>query len=403
MSFNFFKKTIKEDFIIIDSSFPQKIPFGFRNVEINEYFKRIKNCNSYTMYPMLPGSDAWFTHGYGVDRAQFEENKKGYLSHYPDNEKRIHYLLPNKNYHVKLAYSFFLAETYVLLPFLEKNKIPFVFVLYPGGAFGLNNKKSDEMLRAIFRSKYFRGVIVTQDITRKYLIRKKMCEKSKISYIYGGFVQFEKNQVLKKKHYRKDKQTFDICFVAAKYSNKGVDKGYDLFVEVAKKLSKEINNVKFHVVGGFNENDIDISEIKSNITFYGYKDSEFLLELYSRMDIALSPNRPFKLFVGNFDGFPLGADASFCGVALFVSDDLGMNKEYIDRTDIIIIRNDSEKIFQDIIFYYNNLDLLYNISNNGKIKTQRLFNTDRQINSRQRVFDRYVELQPCKALIGEEE
>lgn len=398
MSFNFFKKTIKEDFIIIDSSFPQKIPFGFRNVEINEYFKRIKNCNSYTMYPMLPGPDAWFTHGYGVDRAQFEENKSGYLSHYPNNSKRIRYLSPNKNYNVKLAYSFFLAETYVLLPFLEKNKIPFVFVLYPGGAFGLDNNKSDQMLRSIFGSEFFRGVIVTQDITREYLIRKKMCEKSKISYIYGGLVQFKKDQVLTKKYFHKDKKTFDICFVAAKYSDRGIDKGYDIFIDVAKKLSKKFDDIRFHVVGGFNKNEIDVSEIESKINFYGYKDSDFLLKLYSKMDIALSPNRPFKLFNGNFDGFPLGADASFCGTALFVSDNLGMNSKYVDRTDIVIIKNDSEKIFQDIIFYYNNLNLLYNISNNGQIKTQRLFNTDYQINSRQKIFNKYVELQSYKTL-----
>lgn len=391
-----FKRTVNEDFIVIDSSFPQKIPFGFRNVEINEYFKRIKNCNSYTMYPMLPGPDAWFTHGYGVDRAQFEENKKGYLLHYPNNDKRARYLSPDKNYNVKLAYSFFLAETYVMLPFLEKNKIPFIFVLYPGGAFGLGNEKSDQMLQAIFRSKFFRGVIVTQDVTRQYLIKKKMCEESKMTYIYGGFAQFERYQLSDKKFFPEDKDTFDICFVAGKSSEKGIDKGYDIFIDVAKQLCREKDDIRFHVVGGFDENDIDISEIKSKIIFYGYKDPDFLLELYSKMDIALSPNRPFKLFNGNFDGFPLGTDASYCGVALFISDALGENTNYINRRDILIVKNDYDKIVKDIVFYYNHLDKLYDLARKGQTKTQRLFNTEHQIKERIEVFNKHTKLELIK-------
>src|SRR6185295_5830816 len=132
-----------------------------------------------------------FSHSYGMSYKQFKENKRGYLRYYPYNASRIHYLHERRNYHIGLAYSFFLGETYVLLPFYEKHHIPFVFTLYPGGAFGLDHEQSDIMLRKLFQSPMFRGVIVTQKITEDYLLRTKLCPADKITYIYGGFIQFK--------------------------------------------------------------------------------------------------------------------------------------------------------------------------------------------------------------------
>jgi len=385
-------KIARHDFVVIDSQFPQKEPLGFRNTEINEYFKKINNFVSYSMFPMKPGGEAWFRHGYGCSFEKFQENKKGYVSIYKKNFNEILYLEDDKKYRIKLAYTFFLAETYVLLPFLNKNKIPFVFVLYPGGAFGINNKSSDEMLRKIFSSKYFRNVIVTQDITWHYLIDNNLCQKSKISYIYGGFVQFKKGELIQKKYYLKDKKTFDVCFVAAKYSKNGVDKGYDLFIKVVHRLSRSADNIVFHVIGGFDENDIDISRIKKRIKFYGYRTPDFLVDFYSKMDIFFSFNKPSVIYDGSFDGFPLGIDAAFCGVGLFVGDEKKMNREYIDGEDIVIVEDDEKKIEEKILFYYNHPDELYKLSFKGSRKTQRLFDTNFQIDKRIEVFKKFVKL-----------
>jgi len=390
---NIIKKPIREDFVVIDSQFPQKDPFAFKNVEITEYLKRINNFKSYTMYPMMPDEGAWFTHGYGITYKEFKANKEGYLRHYKQDPDKINYLFPDQKYSFKLAYTYFLAETYVLLPFLEKNKIPFIFVLYPGGGFGLNFNKSDNMLRRIFQSKYFRGVITTQDITKDYLISKQLCLEKQIHHIYGGFVQFKKSDVLPRKKYKKEKDTFDICFVAAKYSEKGVDKGYDLFIEVAKELCKKTNDIMFHVVGGFNKEDVDISGIESRIKFYGYKKPDFLVEFYTRMDIFLAPSRPFKLFEGSFDGFPLGIDAGYCGVAIFVSDKLKMNKHYTNNRDIVIVSLDKEKIANKVLLYYDNPERLYRLSQSCQAKTQELFDTNYQINERLSVFSKFQSLE----------
>lgn len=389
---NLFSKTVKGDFVIIDSQFPQKEPMAFRNAEINEYLSRVKNSAAYAMYPMMPGPEAWFDHGYGVEKETFESNLRGYLDHYPENKQKIHLLDATKKYSFTLAYCFFLAETYTLLPFLEKNNIPFVFVLYPGGSFGLNNKKSDEMLKKIFSSQCFRSVIVTQKITKEYLERKKLCPKNKISYVYGGFVQFKKENVKPKKIYPKDKKTFDICFVAAKYSDKGRDKGYDIFIKVAKLLCSKTQNIRFHVIGGFDKDEIDTRELGSQITFYGYKKPAFLADFYSRMDIFLGPGRPFALYPGNFDGFPLGIDAAYCGVALFVSDELNMNRLYKNGEDIKIIDLNSRKIADLILQDYNNPDSLYKLARKGMAKTQQLFDIDHQVDERISIFKKYAPL-----------
>lgn len=387
MKLSFFQKIIEGNFVIIDSSFPQKEPFGFRNIEINEYFKVIKGAEAYAMCSMKPWGDAWFPWSYGVEESIFEENKKGYEDYYPENASKLSRLDENRKYRFKLAYSYFLAETYVLLPFYERNNIPFVFMLYPGGAFGLGNKASDAMLRRIASSPCFKKVIVSQTITQEYLLRESICDADKISYVYGGFAQFDKNEVKPKRYYKEHKNTIDICFVAAKYSEQGIDKGYDLFIETAKILVNRIPDSRFHVVGNFNDKDIPVGELGDKITFYGYQKKEFLLDFYSAMDIFLSPNRPGKLYEGNFDGFPMGVDAGFCGTAMFVSDELGMNTSFVNGKDIVIIPLNAEEIADDICLYYNDLEKLYVLSKECKKVSQRLFSMKTQINARLAIFN----------------
>lgn len=393
MNVGWLKKTVKGDFVIIDSMFPQKEPFGFRNAETNEYIKRLEGFQSFTMHTMFPEEGSPFGHSYGVSKEQFKENKEGYLEFYPENEKKIHYLESDRRYKFKLAYTFFLAETYTLLPFLEKHNIPFVFILYPGGLFSVLSKESNEMLERIFSSPCFRRVIVTQQLTRDHILKKKLCQKERIDYVYGGIAQFSKKDVQSKKFYLKDKKTFDICFVAAKYSEKGIDKGYDLFIEAAKEISKNAPDVRFHVVGNFDENDIDVSSIKDRITFYGFKKPTFLLKLYRSMDVYISPNRPFKLYEGNFDGFPLGVDAGYCGTAMFVSDALKMNHHFTSGKDIVIIPLNGHKIAVEVLKYYNDTERLYKLSTECKNKSQELFDIDYQINERIKVFKKIIDIE----------
>lgn len=368
---------IKEDIVVIDCLFPQKEPFGFRNIEINGLIDKI-NLKSYTMYRMKNNTNSLTNLCLGMKKKQFIENKRGYLNYYPKNVNKVLYLKPYRRYSF-LSYSYFLLTTYILLPFYEENKIPFIFVLYPGGGFGLNNNDSDKMLEHIFKSPYFRKVIVTQEVTKNYLIKKQLCSQDKMEFLFGGYPQYSKENILPKKLYPKDKNTFDICFVAAKYSEKGIDKGYDLFIEVAKYFVSLYDNIHFHVIGGFDENEIDVSDIKNKITFYGYLIPDNLKTIYSSMDICISPNRLYQLYTGNFDGFPLGVDTTCFAILLMTTDELNNNAGYYTDDEIVIIKPDLEDIINKIDYYYHNLDTLYNMARNGQTKTFQLMSPDKRI------------------------
>jgi glycosyltransferase involved in cell wall biosynthesis len=383
-------RTVNGEIVVIDSVLPNEAAMGPRNSDFLGFVEKIPTFKYFTMYPMRPGGNAWFSHGYGMTKRQYNESLPGYVKKYPQAKGRIKYLSPNRRYNLKLAYTYFLAETYTLLPFLEKNKIPFVFLLNPGGAFGMNNESSDKMLKEITSSKYCRKVIVNQKVFERYLIRKRICKQQDIIYDFSGSVQFSPADVLPKKIYKRDKPTFDICFVAAKYSPKGVDKGYDLFIDAAKKLSRFRPDVRFHVVGGFDEDEIDVSQLKNKITFYGYMDSDKLPEFYSEMDIYLSPNREGILYEGSSDGFPLSAGAMYCGVCGFNADELKLNTEF-GRDEVVIIKTQTNDIVEKVKYYYNNLDELYAISKKGQRKAQHFYDIEAHINNRAELFRKLVE------------
>jgi len=260
----------------------------------------------------------------------FCANLEGYLRHPPENSGRIRYLEPGRSYRFGLAYSYFLAETYVLLPYLEEQKIPFNFVFYPGGASGLNNPGSDAMLTRVLASPVVRRVIVTQTITEKYPLDMALCSAQQVETVDGGFTQFTDGDVRPRHRRGTDKSTFDLCFVAAEYSHQGRDKGYDLFVAAAHLLAEQFHDVRCHVVGGVTEEDVEVTTVRDRFTFYGWRQPEFLAGMYARMDVCPTPSRASVLYPGNFDGFPLGVDAAYCGAALFVSDPLEMNDHWSD-------------------------------------------------------------------------
>ncbi|MBX2989413.1 MAG: glycosyltransferase family 4 protein [Bdellovibrionaceae bacterium] len=379
------RPTVFEKLVVLDDTFPQAQPLGFRNAEINEYFQKLPLFKSFTIYPMLPGKNAWFQHGYGTDEKTFKKNKKLYAKFYPQYAERVKYLFPSRKYQFGLAYSFFLGTTHTLLPFFEKNSIDFVFTLYPGGGFGLNHPGSDQMLREILSSQCFKRVFVTQKITLNYLLDKKFCDPEKIEFIWGGVISIDFEKSPPKLFYGKTKSTFDICFVAAKYSEHGRDKGYDLFIKVAHLLKEKID-IRFHVVGNFDENDIDVRDIKNNLVFYGFQPPSFFLPFYSQMDIFLAPNRSSQLFPGNFDGFPLGIDAASTGVTLFVADDLNQNICLKNGEDFILINHDPQDIADQIIQHYKNVSLLYRIGENGREIVRQTCSAKNQTEKRIKTF-----------------
>ncbi len=396
----FFKKTIKEDIVKMETGFPYDTPYGFTNAEVNYLFDTIPTLVSYTPHTM---SREGFCNSIGTTEANFTKNKIGYLDFYkntigPKNSDKLKYLTPDFKLKANLAFTTFLSQAYVLCPFFSKMKIPFVFTLYPGGGFGLNNDESDKLLRDIFSNKYFRKVIVNNDVTLDYLIQKNLCPEEKIDFLFGVPVQFKKNEIdmSKKKFYGKDKNTFDICFTAFNYDDIGRSKGYDLFIESAKKLAKVQKNaaMRFHVIGSFDEMTIDITVIKDRITFYGIKDPKWLHNFYYNMDIAVAPVRPFLLYPGSFDGYPMCFEQGVCGVAMFQSDELNVNRDYryYKEDEVVNIKLDADDIATKIEFYFSDLEKLYALAEKGRQKTQSLCGLEDRTNKIRDILLRAKEL-----------
>ncbi len=367
------KETSRQKKLIILDSYWPSIHTSFKVAEYNYYLKEFENCEVL------------------LDIPNYKEIKGGYSNCHPELLNRISSLDGKKDLSCSLFYTLFINNAYRFLPIFKRNGTPFIFTLYPGGGFGLNNKGSDKKLSAVLGSKLLRKVIVTETITKKYILDKKFCTEDKVELIYGGITPsdlFKKNY-MPKKYYKKDKDTFDICFVGKRYSEKGADKGYDTFIKVAKKLIKRSNDIRFHVAGGIDENEIDVSEIKNKIIFYGLKHITFFPKFYSKMDIILSPNIPFKLYFGNFDSFPTTCckEAGFAGTAVFCTDELHLNTELKNHHDICIIPKDPDGILEIILKYFNDLDSLYNLAHNCQKNFLRLFNLENQMEKKLQIIE----------------
>ena len=295
-------------------------------------------------------------------------------------------------YSARLAYLIFLNNVNYFLESLEKKGIPFIFTLYPGGGFAINQERSDSMLRRIFSSVQFRKVIVTQQITYDYLVKNNFCTEDRIVYIFGGVMPLDtlnKSKSYKKKFFGFEKDSLDICFVAAKYMPMGTDKGYDIFIEVAKKLVESHTNINFHVVGNFSEADIPVNGLEQNITFHGFQTLEWFDKFYIDKDIILSPNIPFALSKGAFDGFPTTScvEAGLRKVAVFCTDELKLNNHFIDNEEIVIIPHDADRIVHIIEAFYKKPDKLRSIAKKGATKMRKVFSYKSQIMPRIKLLE----------------
>lgn len=293
-----------------------------------------------------------------------------------------------------MLYYLFLGNAGITADIAERLQIPFMFTLYPGGMFGLNNATSDHLLARVCSSPMFHKVIVTQQITYDYLIDKGFCTEAQIEFIFGVVVP-QKRLGLSSWWPRrrvKSKSELAVCFVAHKYTPGGVDKGYDVFIEAAKRLSKRQHDICFSVVGPYSAEDGDVSEI-SNICFYGPRSQDWFDTFYREIDIIVSPNVPGKIFQGSFDGFPTGSvtEASLRGVAMFCTDCLGLNQgRFRDGHEIVLIEPSAEDIVSKIEYYLTRPRKLARLAHKGRVKTQRLYSEERQIAPRISLFKQEI-------------
>jgi len=216
----------------------------------------------------------------------------------------------------------------------------------------------------------FLKVITTMPAAREYIMNKEFTPLEKIEYIYGVVPQ--------------NKGSFDICFIAHKYSSKGQDKGYDTFIETAQKLAPVSKDIHFHIIGPW-ENTIDTSSINPNqIHFYGTKPGAFLSEFYKKADIIITANRYQMIYTGNFDGYPLGIEASLAGVYVMNTDPLNMKPKtpLKDIKGFEVITNDADKIAESIIKKLGNLEEFYKETKEQYEGALKIFDKELQLKAR---------------------
>ena len=364
--------------VVLDEIFPLLLS-PFRIAEFNQYLEQWPQA---VVHSVGQRSILDRTRGFSAVLEEYERV-------YPAHARRVRRYNRLRRLAGMSVYTLFLNNAYRFLRIIDRDKTPFAFTLYPAGGFRLENAESDEMLKRVFGSPNFRKVITTQRITRDYLETGGFCDKSQIEFVYGGVYPADhliENQ-LPKRRFPTEKNTFDICFVAYKYRPRGVDKGYDVFVDVAELLCKRFPDVRLHVVGPYGPDDIDVRGLGDRITFYGSRRTEFFPSFYADMDLILSPNVPFT-WPGVFDGFPTGAcmEAGMSGVAVFCTDELKLNIVFKDGEDIVIVPRAAGQIAEIIAAFHEDPERLARLGQAGQLAFRRAFDLRTQMTPRLRVL-----------------
>lgn len=369
--YNIQNKSAQYELVILDDFFPNPVS-SFRFTEFNHYFREFDKTIALTTGGALSIINERKSIGQFI--REYEQDFKG---------QAVTTFNINKKPFAKACYTVFLNNAYSFLPYIEKHQLPFVFCLYPGGGFNLNIPETDKKLKAVCQSPYFKGVIVTQQVTYDYLLDKKFCTESQIRFIFGGMLAINHYPIAENRaYYGYTKKTLDVCFMANKYMLGGVDKGFDVFAGVAKNFVKN-QNMRFHVIGSFTKHDVTDYDA-ANIQFHGVKLTAELNPFFESMDIILSPNRPFILSKGAFDGFPTGScvEASLKGVAMFITDPLSLNTVYQDGVAIEIIEPSVENVVSKLQYYVANPDKLRDLALTGQTRTRFLFSDEIQLRKR---------------------
>lgn len=370
-------KSDKFNLLIIDDTFPSP-KSGFRYIEFTTYLQEFKKSVIITSGKNIES----------LDKKSAAIIVQEYKEKFPNLSHKV--ILESKKIHIKstdLVYLTFLNNTFAILPKIESAKAPFVFTLYPGGGFLLNDPICDHKLKRIFSSPCFKKVIVTQQVTYDYILNKGMCSKEKIQMIFGVVMpEISKTDLFTKKHYWGfDKNRMDICFMAHRYTPYGKDKGYDIFIDVATILHQRYKNIYFHVIGSFDSKIINVDTLGDHIKFHGSLDPEDFDNLFKTIDIILSPNISGQISPGSFDGFPTASciEAALRGSAIFAHDEFNSAENYFtNEKDIVLTKYDTNDIIDKIIFYYNHPAALKEIGKNGAHRVKELYSLETQMDPR---------------------
>jgi glycosyltransferase involved in cell wall biosynthesis len=368
---------------ILDDIFPH-IGSAFRFEEFRTYLDKLPNVE-------IHSSGGAFS--FAQETRPVEALIAAHVAEHPAHASRIHPLDPGRFPDAGLYYAVFLHIIFGCIEQIEARQKPFAFTLYPGGSFAIDDAGSDSRLQRVFQSPCFRTVIVTQTLTRRYLLEKRLCREDQIIFLHNGVLT--RGAVLPplaKTRFGFGKATLDLAFVANRYSALGTEKGYDLFVAMAQALIRRSIPARFHVVGPFDASVIDLAEEAPHFRFYGSQPTAFFHAFYAGIDAIVSPNRPFVLGPGKFDGFPNGCccEAGLQETAMICTDELGLNVDYQDGVDVVLIRPDCDDIVAKILALIEAPAHLTALGINARRRMLDLYSFERQMAPRIALLERLL-------------
>lgn len=372
-----FRRTNKKyDLIIVDDYLPAHAS-PWRIHEFEYLVNKIPNSLIYT-----------------TQKTYLETKNKGFDSDYSDlanysisvADKLIR-LKRFSNIRASIVYTLFYQNILWLFPYLKLNKQKFAFTLYPGGGFTLS-KGCLKNLEEIINSKLCMFVIVNQEFTKKYLIENANIPAEKIHVIFGvPLPDIDLNTTDTLPRGKKLK----CVFIAHKYMNFGLDKGFDTFINVAHLL-EDTPSIEFHVIGNFTSEDILLDTTPKNLRFHGILIGNEMNQLISKMDIILSPNRKNMLSRGAFDGFPLASSvqAGLQGCCMLLSNPNNESEiTFVSGSNYIKVGSDFDEIVDIIKMLENDREKLIRIAQSGSKTLKSLYSDDIQMNKRLQLFTKY--------------
>ncbi|MFN7043149.1 MAG: glycosyltransferase family 4 protein [Acidovorax temperans] len=366
----------RQPWAILDDFFPNLLT-GFRVAEYNAYLQA---------YPTLRILSTL---------GDFAQRHAEYAERYPEHAHRVQFFTEEALDGCGFAYLNFLNNAVLFLPHLERRRLPFVLTMYPGGGLGLNEAESDDKLKRVMSLPGLQGIITTQRVTADYLrdfAPRHGLRLPPLHTVTGVVVNplyFAPDMPAHGAYFGEGKPTFDICFVAEKYMPRGENKGYPEFIAMAHALA-DLPQLRFHVVGSFTPDDIDVQALGERIRFHGRLETSQMRSFFADKDLVVSPNKPWTLHPGNFDGFPTGScvEASLCGVAMMATDVLKQDPGYAEAQAMLIVEpDDAAGLAQQVRALVAEPGRLGRIARDGQALSRRLYAPERQIGERMRVLD----------------
>lgn len=362
--------TSRSGVVVLDDIFPN-LATGFRVAEFNWLMRRNAVSHVLTTQPLV-------------------DHLPEYAKEYPEFADRVRAYSPDALRGASLAWMTFLNNAAYFLDDLHATETPFVVTLYPGGGLDLGEPETERKLEAVLGSPYLQAVITTQPRVTAHV--REVAPDVMVHEILGVVVNplyLGPGAGFRTDYHRAGSGPLRLAFAAHKYSPRGEDKGYDIFLDVLRGLQASGIPVEGHVIGGFTEADIDVSGLRDVLAFHGLLMTRELRDIFSGMDLVLSPNRPGVLSAKAFDGFPLGSviEAALCGAGIVATDALDQNRLFMDGRNILIVQPSADDIVRRIAELIDTPGGVRRLAQAGLSVARRHYGVDSQLWGRLRVMN----------------